>query len=108
MKKSRIQEDGPVSCLPPASHLPWQERYEIGRNQRSVTQRSAHAEWDPPADRDMIGLLQASNLGRVESLVPIRHGRMLASPFTFYRGAPAVMAYDLAHTPSSSINVQLN
>ena len=55
----------------------------------------------------MLALIKASNEGRVEGLVPIRHGRMLASPFTFYRGAPAVMAYDLAHTPSSGIHVQL-
>ena len=107
MSTTKTQQDAPVSCLPPASYLPWQERYEIGRNQRSVTRRSAHEEWSPPAERDMIGLLRASNQGRVESLVPIRHGRMLVSPFTFYRGAPAVMAYDLAHTPSSGIHVQL-
>jgi uncharacterized protein (DUF2252 family) len=55
----------------------------------------------------MIALLDASNKGRTETLVPIRHGRMLASPFAFYRGAPAVMAYDLAYTPSSSLIVQL-
>jgi uncharacterized protein (DUF2252 family) len=55
----------------------------------------------------MISLLDASNRGRTESLVPIRHGRMLASPFAFYRGAPAVMAFDLANTPSSGIIVQL-
>ena len=54
----------------------------------------------------MLALLEASNQGRLETLVPVRHGRMLASAFTFYRGAPAVMAYDLAHTPSSGINVQ--
>jgi uncharacterized protein (DUF2252 family) len=55
----------------------------------------------------MLGLLAASNVGRVEGLVPVRHSRMLVSPFTFYRGAPAVMAYDLAHMPSSGITVQL-
>lgn len=96
-----------VSRLPAASPLPWEERYAIGRSQRDTTPRSAHAEWSPPQDRDMLALIKASNEGRVESFVPIRHGRMLASPFTFYRGAPAVMAYDLAHTPSSGIHVQL-
>lgn len=97
----------PVSRLPTASLLSGEERYEIGRNQRETTPRSAHAEWNPPAERDMLALLEASNQGRVATLVPIRHGRMLASAFTFYRGAPAVMAYDLAQTPSSEINVQL-
>ncbi len=87
--------------------LPWEERNEIGRSQRETTPRSAHAEWSPPPERDMIALLEASNQGREAGLVPIRHARMLASPFTFYRGAPAVMAYDLAHTPSSGIHVQL-
>ena len=55
----------------------------------------------------MLALLGASNQGRVANLVPIRHARMLVSPFTFYRGAPAVMTYDLAQTPSSGITVQL-
>lgn len=72
-----------------------------------MTPRAAHAEWQAPPPRDMLALLAASNQGRTEALIPIRHGRMLASPFTFYRGAPAVMAYDLAHTPSSGIRVQL-
>jgi uncharacterized protein (DUF2252 family) len=108
MTKNNINHDQTsVSRLPTASHLPWEERYEIGRSLRKTTPRSAHAEWSPPQGRDMLGLVNFSNEGRVEGLVPIRHGRMLASPFTFYRGAPAVMAYDLAHTPSSGIHVQL-
>jgi uncharacterized protein (DUF2252 family) len=106
-KRENQLVDVPVSRLPAASFLPWEERYELGRSQREITPRSAHAEWSPPQDRDMLALINASNEGRVESLVPFRHGRMLASPFTFYRGAPAVMAYDLAHTPSSGIHVQL-
>ena len=104
--KSQLAED-PVSRLPATSLLTWEERYQLGRSQRETIPRSAHAEWSPPQDRDMLALIKASNEGRVEMFVPIRHGRMLASPFTFYRGAPAVMAYDLAHTPSSGINVQL-
>lgn len=106
-KKETQLVEVPVSRLPAASFLPWEERYDLGRSLRATTPRSAHAEWSPPQDRDMLALITASNEGRVESLVPFRHGRMLASPFTFYRGAPAVMAYDLAHTPSSGIHVQL-
>ena len=102
-----IPENTPISRLPAVVSLPCEERYEIGRSQREGTPRSAHAEWSPPPERDMIALLEASNQGREAGLVPIRHARMLASPFTFYRGAPAVMAYDLAHTPSSGIHVQL-
>ncbi len=96
-----------ISRLPQLSGSSIEERYDRGREQRKVTRRSAHAEWSPPQGRDMLGLLAASNEGRVAELVPIRHSRMLASPFTFYRGAPAVMAYDLAHTPSSGIVAQL-
>ena len=96
-----------VSRLPAPSGDSVEQRYEQGRERRKTTRRSAHAEWAPPQGRDMLGLLTASNEGRVAELVPIRHSRMLASPFTFYRGAPAVMAYDLAHTPSSGIVAQL-
>lgn len=96
-----------ISQLPALPAMPAGERLALGRSLRKVTQRSAHAEWTPPAERDPLALLRASNGGRVAALVPIRHQRMLASPFAFYRGAPAVMAYDLAHTPSSGIVVQL-
>jgi uncharacterized protein (DUF2252 family) len=96
-----------VSHLPEIATLSIAERLELGREMRRAAPRGAHAEWQPPRQRDMLALLAASNEGRTASLVPIRHGRMLASPFAFYRGAPAVMAYDLAHTPSSDIVVQL-
>jgi uncharacterized protein (DUF2252 family) len=96
-----------VSRLPAIEHLSPAQRCEKGRAQREITPRSAHAEWTPPAHRDMLRLLAASNEGRTEQLIPVRHGRMLASPFTFYRGAPAVMAHDLFHTPNSGIIVQL-
>jgi len=82
-------------------------RLEMGQARQTAVPLSAHAEWNPPADRDMVGLIEASNNGRVPSLVPIRHQRMVASAFTFYRGAQAVMSYDLAQTPASGINAQL-
>ena len=69
--------------------------------------RSAHGDWSPPPKRpDPIAVLQAQAATRVQELVPIRYGRMLASPFTFYRGAAAIMAADLAQTPGSGIVVQ--
>jgi uncharacterized protein (DUF2252 family) len=58
-------------------------------------------------DRDPIALLEASNAGRLPNLIPIRYGRMIASPFAFYRGAAALMAYDLAKMPRTDIIVQL-
>jgi len=104
---SAVPTQTPISRLPEMASRPMAERYEMGRAQRQKTPRAAHAEWDAPPRRDMLALLEASNQGRTESLIPIRHGRMLASPFAFYRGAPAVMAYDLAQTPNSGIVVQL-
>jgi uncharacterized protein (DUF2252 family) len=72
-----------------------------------VARRSAHAEWAPPANRqDPVAVIEAQDARRVQELVPIRHGRMAASPFAFYRGAAAVMAADLAATPVSGLRVQ--
>jgi uncharacterized protein (DUF2252 family) len=78
-----------------------------GRAARGMTPRSAHADWAPALDRpDPVTVLAAQAASRVQELVPIRYGRMLVSPFTFYRGAAAVMADDLAATPDSGIVVQ--
>ncbi len=83
------------------------ESAERGRAARSDCPRSAHGEWSVAADRpDPVAVLQAQAATRVQELVPIRYGRMLVSPFTFYRGAAAVMAADLAATPVSGIVVQ--
>jgi uncharacterized protein (DUF2252 family) len=81
-------------------------RSAAGREARKRTPRSALGHCSIP-QRDPIVLLEASNLGRVADLVPVRHGRMLASPFAFYRGAAALMAHDLAALPNSGISVQL-
>jgi len=78
------------------------ERIAKGKALREKALRQAQAEWKPPADRpDPVDTLIESSKGRLEELLPIRYGRMMATPFTFYRGAAAVMAYDLAHTPST-------
>ncbi|HSS36350.1 MAG TPA: DUF2252 domain-containing protein [Patescibacteria group bacterium] len=70
--------------------------------------RRSHAEWQPTADRpDPIDLLERQASDRTPELVPIRYGRMLTSPFAFYRGAAAIMAADLATTPRTGLNVQL-
>jgi len=83
------------------------ESAERGRAARGTTPRSAHGDWAPAPDRpDPISVLQAQSASRLAELVPIRYGRMLLSPFTFYRGAAAVMAADLAVTPDSAIVVQ--
>lgn len=74
---------------------------------REQVSRAAHREWKPRKDRrDPIDILHESNNGRLPDLVPIRFGRMMQSPFAFYRGSAAVMAADLATTPTSGIRVQ--
>jgi uncharacterized protein (DUF2252 family) len=84
------------------------DRVARGKAARREAPRSAHAAWAPAADRaDPVGLLQEQAETRVPELVPIRYGRMLVSPGTFYRGAAAIMAGDLAASPRSGITVQL-
>jgi len=83
------------------------DRLERGRAMRSSVPRSSHGDWAPAAKRkDPVKILEAGNVGRLESLVPIRFGRMARTPFTFYRGAAAVMAGDLKHTPMNGVSVQ--
>ena len=96
----------PTAILPPDS--PARISLERGRRLRKQTPRTSHAEWAPTTDRvDPITTLEASNEGRLPDLVPIRMGRMLASPFAFLRGSAAVMARDLAGTPAMGSFVQL-
>jgi uncharacterized protein (DUF2252 family) len=83
------------------------ERAAAGRAARSVARRSSHAAWEPPPDReDPVAILERQALTRVPELVPIRYGRMSASPFAFFRGAAAVMSADLAGTPASGLRAQ--
>ncbi len=84
------------------------EREAVGKAARAKTPRSSHAHWDGGTGRpDPVDTLVRQDKTRVPELVPIRHGRMLASAFTFYRGGAAIMAADLAMTPSSGLRVQL-
>jgi uncharacterized protein (DUF2252 family) len=83
------------------------ERAATGRALRDTVSRASQAGWKLPKDRrDPVELLGDSNEGRIMELIPIRFGRMSASPFAFYRGAAALMAADLATTPTSGIRVQ--
>jgi len=84
------------------------ERREAGRAAREVAPRSSHGDWVPAKDRaDPVELLEQQAVSRVGQLLPLRYGRMLASPFAFYRGAAAVMAADLAASPQSGFMAQL-
>jgi uncharacterized protein (DUF2252 family) len=78
-----------------------------GKAARDQAPRGAHGEWEPALDRrDPVAVLEQQAEDRVPELVPIRYGRMLASAFTFYRGAAAIMAMDLANTPESGLRAQ--
>jgi uncharacterized protein (DUF2252 family) len=88
--------------------LPVEERVALGKSFRKQAPRSSHGEWTPSPDRpDPISLLQAQDKGRLQYLLPIKYGRMLASPFAFLRGSAVVMASDLAASPVSGLEVVL-
>ena len=73
-----------------------EQLYKEGKALRDSCPRISHADWN----------LEGSNKGRLPELIPVRYGRMIPSPFVFYRGAAAIMAADLAHTPATGIRVQ--
>ena len=84
------------------------ERRARGKEARAQTPRSSHEGWTASAERpDPVALLEQQNTTREPDLVPVRHGRMMVSPFTFYRGAAKIMAADLAGTPTAGLDVQL-
>ena len=83
------------------------ELREMGKGLRRVCPRTSHAVWKAPAHRaDPVRLLERGNRGRIPELIPIRFGRMVKTPFTFYRGAALNMAADLAGTPVTGLRVQ--
>jgi uncharacterized protein (DUF2252 family) len=90
------------------AHLSVADRVAAGREARAATPRSSHAGWEPAPDRpDPLVLLKEQDATREPDLVPVRHGRMAVSPFTFYRGGARIMAVDLRDTPRAGLDVQL-
>jgi uncharacterized protein (DUF2252 family) len=98
---------GPRRRATDAGHPARVDRVALGKDARTLTPLESHREFDPAGGRDPIGLLLEQAESRVPELVPIRHGRMLASPFAYYRGAASPMTADLARTPVSGLRVQL-
>lgn len=96
-----------VQSARPAEPLSRADRVARGKDARALAPLESHAEFTPDRSRDPVGLLLEQATSRVPELVPVRHGRMLVSPFTFYRGAALPMAADLATTPTSGLRVQL-
>jgi uncharacterized protein (DUF2252 family) len=89
-------------------HLSRSEQVGLGTAERLRVSRRSHGVYEPQADRpDPVAILKMQAASRVEDLVPVRHGRMAVSPFTFYRGAAAIMAADLGPAPRTALRVQL-
>jgi uncharacterized protein (DUF2252 family) len=109
-KKSNRNEspDGPLKNDPAYQIHPTRaELLAMGKTLRDKCPRAAHAVWQPPSNRpDPVELLVQSSQGRIPQLIPIRYGRMMQTPFTFYRGAALNMVADLAVTPNTGLRVQ--
>lgn len=100
----RTGKAAPKSVLPASRG----ERYAAGKALRRRVPREQHGEWTPSHNRrDPVELVIESSKGRIPELIPIRYGRMMVSPFTFYRGTANIMAADLASTPVSGLQAQL-
>ena len=96
----------PMAVQTRIAHPSVEDRRAHGKEARNRTPLSSHSGWAPAADRpDPVGLLAEQNATREPDLVPVRHGRMLVSPFTFYRGAAKIMAADLKDTPTAGLQV---
>ena len=100
-------EVAPTPAPNKVTHLTTAERAAHGRAARADAPRTSQGTFDTHPERDPVAIIDAESAGRVPELVPIRYGRMLVSPFTFYRGAAAIMAHDLAPTPRAGLKVQL-
>ena len=103
---ARSARGGPARAAA-VEHLSRADRVARGKDARAAAPLESHADFRPGRSRDPVGLLLGQAASRVPELVPLRHGRMLVSPFTFYRGAALPMAADLATTPASGLRVQL-
>jgi hypothetical protein len=96
-----------LSTLENVSGSSYKERYAAGKALRDTCPRNVHAEWKAPRNRrDAVEMVLASEKGRIPELLPLRHGRMARSAFTFYRGSALTMAADLSKTPSTGVYVQ--
>src|SRR5215217_6964387 len=100
-----VEQDPKLSS---EASLDYQQRHERGRAARRLAPRGSHAQWAPMSDRpDPIELLEAQARDRIPELLPIRYGRMMASPFAFLRGPAIVKNNELASTPQTGIQAQL-
>ena len=111
MARTKEPKLGATGSKPPVQEVrsaqTFKERYAAGKALRDTCPRDAHAFWNPPANRpDPVQMILEAEKGRLPDLLPLRHGRMVRSAFTFYRGSALAMANDLASTPATGIRVQ--
>jgi uncharacterized protein (DUF2252 family) len=104
---ARVTARVPAQARSSEERLTHVDRVARGKDARSAAPLESHAEFEPAQSRDPIGLLLKQAKDRVPELVPVRHGRMLASPFAYFRGAALPMAADLATAPTSPLYAQL-
>ena len=109
------EHEGPVNTLLHGwsnlyeKQIPQKERIELGKKLRESCPRSEHGKWQPPKDRvSSVSLLNSQDENRVQMLIPLRYGRMMQSPFAFYRGGAVIMASDLSSAPRTKTSVQLS
>src|SRR5271163_2034402 len=103
----RIMKDK-VLTEPDLKGMTLLERKQFGKQLRDKTPRESLSKWKKSdEEREMLAILESANRGRIGDLIPIRYGRMLVSPFTFYRGTAALMAYDLNSLPRTPISIQV-
>src|ERR1022692_941649 len=105
VKDAKASANGPLPTLAPRPSRA--ELISRGEQMRKACPRRSHAVWQaPPTRPDPVQLIEEGDKGRIEQLIPIRHGRMMLSPFTYYRGAALAMAVDLAGLPTTGVRVQ--
>src|SRR5271163_3532236 len=106
-RSKATNSDKPLSLSEPLPTI--EDLHAQGKAIRARIPRESHGQWKPqPNRKDVLTLIEQSNVGRQQNLVPLRMGRMACSPFSFLRGAAGVMAYDLAKTPISGVNVVMD
>ena len=108
LRRGQLRRSPLIAVRRSSRHPGVDERARRGRAIRAVSPRSGHGTWQPPAGRrSAVSIIEDQGRRRLAELLPIRYGRMVATPFAFYRGAAAVMAADLADTPRTGLTVQL-
>ncbi|HEX7157405.1 MAG TPA: DUF2252 domain-containing protein, partial [Edaphobacter sp.] len=106
-KDRKADKAEPGVAIITTHHRPRAERYAMGKALRKKCPRESHGKWKAPRNRlDPVEVVLRADKGRLPELLPLRHGRMVVSPFTFYRGAALNMAMDLASTPRTGVRVQ--